>query len=184
MEKENSLEIVVCTENKAKLQAVEDVFNQVYSNINIIGEKFPSGVSEQPFTESQGIEGAFNRVKNARKKYPNANFYVGMEGYVDSNNYGMFLGGMVVILDSSGKKGIGSSAKMQLPYFIQKKIEAGKELGPLIKDLMNDTKGNLRQYDGTNGLLSKGLYNRVNEFKDATKCALTRFQSPEFYNKE
>lgn len=183
MEKEKNLEVVVCTENKAKLQAVEDVFSEVYSDINITGEKFPSNVSEQPSTESQGIEGALNRAKNAKEKYPDADFYVGMEGYVDSNNYGMFLGGMVVIMNGSGKKGIGSSAKMQLPYFIQKKIEAGKELGPLIKDLMNDSEGNLRQYDGTNGLLSKGLYNRVDEFKDATKCALTRFQSPEFYGK-
>jgi len=183
MEKENSLEVVVCTENKAKMQAIEDVFNKVYSNVNLTGKKFPSDVSEQPLSEEEGIEGAINRAKNAREEYPDADFYVGMEGYVDSNKHGMFLAGIVAVVNKQGEVGIGSSAKMQLPPYIQKEIESGKELGPLVKELMNDTEGNLRQYDGTNGLLSKGLYNRVDEFKDATKCALTRFQSPEFYEK-
>ncbi|HAO52443.1 TPA: hypothetical protein DCQ85_03165 [Candidatus Magasanikbacteria bacterium] len=132
----------------------------------------------------EGIEGVINRAKNARTKYSDADYYVGMEGYVDTNKYGMFLAGVVAIMDKHGEIGVGISAKMQLPMFIQKKIQDGEELGPLVKDLMNDTNGNIRQFDGTNGILSKGLYNRVDEFKDATNCALTRFQSPEFFNKK
>ena len=85
------------------------------------------------------------------------------------------------LVDKDGRVGIGSSAKMQLPIFIQQKIEEGLELGPLVKNLMNDTEGKIRGYDGTNGILSKGLYNRVDEFKDAAKCALARFQSPELF---
>ncbi len=104
-----------------------------------------------------------------------------MEGYVDSNEYGMFLAGAVAIINKVGSIGVGVSAKMQLPDFIKEKITAGAELGPLVKDFMNDTEGTIRHYDGTNGILSKGLYNRVDEFKDATKCALVRFQSPELY---
>lgn len=132
----------------------------------------------------EGIEGVINRAKNARTKYSDADYYVGMEGYVDTNKYGMFLAGVVAIMDKHGEIGVGISVKMQLPMFIQKKIQDGEELGPLVKDLMNDTNGNIRQFDGTNGILSKGLYNRVDEFKDATNCALTRFQSPEFFNKK
>ncbi len=178
------MKIIICTENKAKILAIEEVFGRLWLNAEMIGEKFSSDVSDQPLTEEEGIEGAINRAKNAKSRYPKADYYVGMEGYVDTNKYGMFLAGIVAIIDQDGKIGIGASAKMQLPVFIQKRIEAGEELGPLVKELMNDTEGNIRQHDGTNGVLSKGLYTRVDGFKDATKCALARFQSPEFFEKE
>lgn len=176
------MKIIICTDNKAKIQAVEEVLTKIWTNIELTGEKFPSDVSEQPLTEGVGIEGALNRIKNAKKKYSEFDYYIGMEGYVDTNKYGMFLGGAVVIKDNNGNIGIGTSAKMQLPNFIQDKIEKGEELGPLIKNLMNDAGDKIRQYDGTNGVLSKGLYSRVDEFKDATKCALTRFRSPELFH--
>jgi len=175
------MKIIIGTENKAKIQAIKEVFNLVWTDLEIIGEKFSSDVSDQPLTEEEGIKGAINRAKNAKIKYAEADFYIGMEGYVDTNEYGMFLAGIVAIIDKNGNIGIGSSAKMQLPEFIQKKIEAGQELGPIIKELMNDTTGDIRHFDGTNGILSKGLYNRVDEFKDATKCALVKFLSPEFF---
>jgi inosine/xanthosine triphosphatase len=178
------MKVIICTENKAKIQAVEEVLRNVWSDIQITGEKFSSDVSEQPMTEKAGVEGAINRSKNAKSKYQDFDYYIGMEGYVDTSDYGMFLAGAVAIIDKSGNIGIGLSAKMQLPAFIKNKIDAGKELGPLIKALMNDTDGDIRQYEGANGILSKGLYNRVDEFKDATKCALARFQSPEFFSKE
>ncbi len=176
------MKIIICTKNKAKIQAIEEVLGKIWSNVEMIGEKFFSNVSEQPLTEEEGINGAINRAKNAKLKYSDADYYIGMEGYVDTNKYGMFLGGIVAIMNKRGQVGVGTSAKMQLPKFIQRRIQGGEELGPLIKNLMNDTGGKIRQYDGTNGILSKGLYNRVDEFKDATKCALARFQSPEFFD--
>ncbi len=175
------MKIIISTENKAKVQAVEEVLHQVWDNFEIVSEKFPSDVSEQPLSETEGIKGAINRAENAKLKHSGADYWVGMEGYVDSNEYGMFLAGAVAIINKDGSIGVGISAKMQLPIFIKEKIEAGEELGPTIKTLMNDTEGSIRHYDGTNGILSKGLYNRVDEFKDATKCALAKFQSPELY---
>lgn len=175
------MKIIICTENNAKIQATKGVIQRVFSDFELTCEKFSSDIPEQPLSEEEGIMGAINRAVNAKLKYPDADYYVGMEGYVDTNAYGMFLAGIVAIVDKDGKIGIGSSAKMQLPVFIQKKIEEGYELGPLIKDLMNDTAGDIRQYDGTNGVLSKGLYNRVDEFRNATECAFARFQSPEFF---
>ncbi len=176
------MKIIICTENKAKVQAIEGVLKRVWSDFSLINEKFSSDISEQPLSEEDGIEGALNRANNARIKYPDADYFIGMEGYVDTIKYGMFLAGAVVIVNNHGKCGVGMSAKMLLPTSIQKKIESGEELGPLIKELMNDTENNIRQFDGTNGFLSKGLYNRVDEFRNAAECALTRFQSPEYFD--
>jgi inosine/xanthosine triphosphatase len=176
------VKIVVCTKNRAKIQAIEDVFGTVWSDIEIIAEKFPSDIAEQPISEEEGIQGAINRTKNAQKKFPEADLFVGMEGFVDTNKFGMFLAGVTIIRDKKGKTGIGISAKVQIPEFIKAKIEAGKELGVIIKDMMNDNEDKIRQFDGTNGVLTQGMYNRVDEFKDATKCALAKFVSPEIFN--
>ena len=178
-----NMKIIICTENKAKMQAMQEVINRVWPDAELIGEKFSSDVHEQPISEDEGIRGAINRASHAQEKYLAADYFIGMEGFVDTNNYGMFLAGAVAILDKDGKVGIGISAKMLLPSFIKKKIEEGHELGPLIKDLMNDAEDNIRQYDGTNGILSKGLYNRVDEFKNAAECALARFQSSELFER-
>lgn len=175
------MKIIIATANKAKIQAVQEVFEKVFNEVAIVGEKFDSKVAEQPLSEDEGIQGALNRASSAQEKFPKADYYIGLEGYVDTNNFGMFLGGAVVILDNRGNFGIGLSAKMQLPKVLKEKIEQGEELGPLMKKLMNDQHGKIRQFDGTNGILSKGLYNRVDEFKDATKCALSRFVSLGLY---
>lgn len=177
------MKIIISTENRAKIEAVETVFRQVWTELEIISEKFPSNVAEQPLSENEGIQGAINRANNSKQKYPEADYFVGMEGYVDSNEYGMFLAGAVAVIRNDGAIGIGISAKMQLPDFIKDKINQGAELGPVMKELVNDVEENIKHHDGTNGILSKGLYDRVDEFKDATKCALTRFQSPELYGK-
>lgn len=171
------MKIIISTENRAKIEAVETVFKQVWPELEIISEKFSSDVADQPLSEEEGIQGA----NNARQKYSDADYFVGLEGYVNTNQYGMFLAGAVAVIRNDSATGIGISAKMQLPDFIKDKINKGAELGPIIKELANDVEENIKHHDGTNGILSKGLYNRVDEFKDATKCALTRFQTPELY---
>ncbi len=177
------MKIIITTKNQAKIQAVQEVFEQVWSEVQTLGQRFESEVPEQPLSELVGIQGAINRAQNAKKFIPGADYYIGMEGYVDSNEFGMFLGGIVAIIDKDGTIGIGSSAKMQLPQNIAEQLINGQELGPLIAARQNDVEGKIRQFDGTNGLLSKGMYTRVDEFKDATKCALTRFISPEYFTK-
>ena len=175
------MKVIISTENQAKVNAVKEVFLKVWDDIEFIAEKFPSAVSEQPTSEKEGVEGALNRANNSKSKYPEADYFVGMEGFVDTNEYGMFLAGAVVVIDRDGNLGIGFSAKMQLPDVIKNKILNGEELGPVVKEMMADDENKIRSYDGTNGILSKGLYNRVDEFKDATKCALARFVSKELY---
>jgi len=175
------MKIVVSTTNKAKLKAVEDVLTQVWSEVEIIGKQYPSDISDQPMSEKEGIDGALNRARNTQQDNPGADIWIGMEGYVDSNEHSMFLAGAVAIINKGGQTGIGISAKMQLPDSIRKELESGVELGPLVQVLMKDNKGEIRHGSGTNGVLTKGLYGRVDEFKDATKCALAKFISPELY---
>lgn len=178
------MQVIVSTHNKAKNQAIKEVFNEVFDDVEIISQKFSSDISEQPLSEIEGINGAINRAKNAQLKFIDADYCIGMEGYVDSNQFGMFLAGAVAIINKDGNIGIGLSAKILLPTFIKNKIDQGQELGPLMQHLMNDTNNNIRHNSGTSGILTNDLYTRIKEFEDATKCALARFISPDFYNKK
>lgn len=175
------MKIIICTENRAKIQAIKEVCTGLWSDSEFVEGKFLSGVSEQPLSEEEGIEGAIGRAQNGRARYPDADYFFGLEGYVDTNKYGMFLAGAAAIIDKEGTIGIGMSARMRLPEVLRKKVEEGAELGPFLKELVHDEGNIIRHRDGTMGVLTKGLYNRVDEFRDATKCALARFRSPDFF---
>lgn len=43
------------------------------------GISVASGVSDQPSTDNETFQGAYNRVQNVRKEYPEADFWVGIE---------------------------------------------------------------------------------------------------------
>ncbi len=175
------MKILIATENKAKIQAVQEVFTQVFSDIQITSKKFPSNISDQPMSEEEGIQGALNRALNAKKENPDYDYYIGLEGYVDPTKYGTFLAGAVTIIDKSNTQGVGCSAKIVLPQKISSQLNENQELGPITQKLMADTENQIRHSSGTGGVLTKDLYNRVDEFKDATKCALAEFVSPELY---
>jgi len=177
------MKILIATENRAKVQAVKEVFTQRFPQAEFFTAKYESEVSDQPLSESEGIQGAINRALNAKKDQGEMDFYVGLEGYVDTNQFGMFLAGAVAIVDENEEVGVGISAKMQIPNFMRRAIENGRELGPLVQEMMQDDENKIRHTEGTGGILTDGLFTRMEEFQNATKCALARFLTPHLFKK-
>ncbi|KAJ3066308.1 hypothetical protein HDU98_010389 [Podochytrium sp. JEL0797] len=72
----------VGTTNPAKLSAVSQALGTLFPNskVDVRGVKVPSGVSDQPMTDDETIEGAINRAKNAMEAVPEADFGIGVEG--------------------------------------------------------------------------------------------------------
>ena len=70
---------------------------------------------------------------------------------------------------------------MLLPKDFEYRINNGEELGPIMQKLMNDDKNLIRHNEGAGGVLSDGLYTRVMEFEHATRCALVKFVSKDWY---
>jgi len=177
------MKVLIATENRAKVQAVKEVFTQRFPQVEFFTAKYDSEVSDQPLSENEGIQGAINRALNAKKDQEEMDFYVGLEGYVDTNQFGMFLAGAVAIVDQNAEIGVGISAKMQMPNFMRQAIEAGRELGPLVQEMMQDENNQIRHTEGTGGILTDGLCSRMEEFKNGTKCALARFLTPHLFKK-
>lgn len=173
--------IAIGSTNKAKNTAVRNVLDKVWEDCNFISVDADSQVSNQPTSDEEGIQGAINRAKNALKLVSDAKYAIGLEGTVHTNKFGMFLYGYVAIIDKSGNIGIGSSNQILVPEFMKKRIDAGEEMGPIMQDLQNDSNNEIRHSVGTGGILTKNLCTRIGEFEQATKAALAKFMSPEYY---
>lgn len=72
------MQIVLASESAVKVRAVEKTIKRLGLVAQLIPVKAKSGVSEQPFGQ-ETLEGAKNRLANARKLYPGADYYLAIE---------------------------------------------------------------------------------------------------------
>jgi len=181
------MNIAIGTKNDAKNKAVEEIVRSVWNDVKFYSIEADSGISSQPLNDEEAIKGAINRAKQAMVKVSKehnieVDYGIGLEGTVNTNRYGMFLHGWVAILDKEHHIGLGQSASTQLPRKVEYRINNGEEVGPVMQEMMNDDENIIRKTIGSNGVLTKGLYDRVKEFKDATSCALAKFVNKEWYD--
>jgi|GEM_PF-883859 len=183
-EREQSIQIAVGSENKAKNLAVLKAFRTAFpkATLQIKGFNVESGIADQPTTDEESIQGAINRANGALARLATAQYGVGLEGNTVTIADRMYLHGWVAIVErDNDTPGIGHSSGLELPQNLRDGIEAGGELGPLLQEMLGDEDNKIRHTLGTNGVLSDGLYTREQEFIDATTVALARFVKPDLY---
>lgn len=180
------MKIAIGTKSKVKIEAVEKAFRRMtenvkcqISNVKIFGCEVESGVSDQPLTDSETIKGALNRARGALESL-GADLGVGMEGGVCEVEGRWFLTGWVAIVDKTGKIGLASGGRLELPEKIVRELmKKEKELGDIVDEIagLKGSKHNL----GTNGVLTKGIIMRGSGFENACIEAMAKFISPEYY---
>jgi len=78
------MKIVIASTNPVKIRAVEEAFKKVFEkDFEIDPVSAKSGVPDQPMSDKETLKGATNRVDNAMKEFPKANYWVGIEGGVE-----------------------------------------------------------------------------------------------------
>ena len=93
---------------------------------------------------------------------------------VGGNYYKEFLWDIYLWLVCSGNnnvKGMGCSAKVEIPRYIADKITSFGELSSLVKNTYKSELVNRLDEIGTNGVITNLGYTRVDEFEDALNCA-------------
>ena len=134
----------VGSKNPVKVGAVKKIFEWLGAEVDIISFDAPSGISDQPLTREETIQGAFNRAKWILQNYPDIDLAFGLEGGVEDVKTPlgnrMFLQGWTVAIDRDGKVGIGAGNYVELPDIVVQGLRQGQELGPLMDDLLG-TKG-------------------------------------------
>lgn len=141
----------------------------------------PSGVSNQPGSNSEALQGAANRADNARKEHPGADYWVGIEGGTEDLQEELTAFAWVVIRspESLGKSRTGTFV---LPGAVAELVRNGMELGEA-DDLVFD-ENNSKQKNGAVGLLTGNAIDRTSFYTEAVILALIPFKHPNLYDSQ
>ncbi|MFC3879903.1 inosine/xanthosine triphosphatase [Algoriphagus namhaensis] len=172
--------IVVGSKNPVKISCTQEGFMQAFDRtFSISGVQAASEVSDQPMGLEETLLGAKNRVKNAKRLFPEADFWVGVEGGVAKDSTGMYAFAWVYILAKNGKTGQAMTGTFYLPRQVMELVESGMELGHADDEIFGDK--NSKQKGGSVGLLTKQKINRESYYTSAIILALIPFLNKELY---
>jgi len=172
--------IVVGSKNPVKIKSTDHAFHKTFEDAFLVqGLEVNSGVPDQPHGNEETLEGATNRAKNAKMAFPEADFWVGIEGGVEDSDAEMNAFAYVVILDHSNKVGKAKTATFYLPEVISKLIKGGMELGSADDQYFD--RENSKEGEGAVGLLTNGAVTRKEYYEQAIILALVPFLNETIY---
>ena len=173
--------VLVASHNPVKINACRIGFRQMFP-----GESFeynsisvPSGVKDQPTSDQETLTGAINRSAQAMTLHTDANFWVGIEGGVETYQGALYAFAWIVIrdLDHVGKSRTGT---FMLPEQVRQLVDTGKELGEA--DDIVFKRQNTKQDNGAVGLLTENIIVRSSLYAHAVVLALIPFKNQELYH--
>ncbi len=173
--------VIVASANPVKINVTQIGFSKMFPNetFEVQGINAPSNVSDQPMSEKETLEGAFNRVKNVSQLAPKADFWVGIEGGLEMVDQEMEAFAWMVIKSKEGTIGKGRSASFFLPNKVAALIKQGKELGEADDIVFGKT--NSKQANGAIGLLTNDVLTRTTYYESGVIAALIPFKNPDLY---
>lgn len=147
-------------------------------NFEVLGISVNSGVSDQPNSNKETLDGALGRAINAMKNFPGGNYYVGIEGGVEARGNEMESFAWVVV-KSGNLVGKGKTGTFFLPDKVIYWVKQGKELGEA--DDIVFKKSNSKQKNGAIGILTGNVIDRKEFYKSAVITALIPFKNKKLY---
>ncbi|MGM0580903.1 MAG: inosine/xanthosine triphosphatase [Bacteroidota bacterium] len=168
------LKVIIASKNPVKIEATKAAFQRKFpdQSFEYEGVSVPSDVSDQPMTHKETQEGAYNRADNAKTKFPEADYWVGIEGGIHDDEFGMQAFAWVVVLSKSISNR-AQTAIFYLPAAIAKLVRSGIELGEADDIYFGRT--NSKQKDGAVGILTNGEIDRKAYYEHAMIMALIPF---------
>jgi inosine/xanthosine triphosphatase len=154
------MKVAIGTLNRTKIAAVQTVFsNEAYE---FVFNQVPSGVSNQPFSDEETLQGAINRAKNALIK-ENADIGIGLEGgVVVEPNQTMWLCNWGALVDRAGIVVVAGGARIPLPPEVANELMNGRELAEVMDEYTG--KRNIRTNEGAIGVFTSGFVNRTDMY--------------------
>ncbi|RGP67912.1 hypothetical protein FLONG3_8380 [Fusarium longipes] len=175
MESPNKV-VVVASNNIPKIKAASEGFRQVLPGAyDFQGLSVNSHVSDQPFSDEETLRGATNRAQNAQALKPEADFWVGIEGGVETHNGSICSFAWIVVIGEGGKVGKARTSAYFLPTQTCQLLKEGVELGHADDILFGQTDSKNKQ--GSVGLLTGGVVDRAAYYTQAVILALIPFRN-------
>lgn len=171
------MNIVVASRNPVKIDAVRQAFASQFSSatLNLIPIDVESGVNDQPASDQETRQGARNRVEEARRVQPDADYWVGLEGGIESIDDQLMAFAWMVVSGKNNRVGEARSVTLPLPPAVKRLIDNGVELGEANDQVFGTT--NSKQQGGAFGLLTDGRYTREFIYSQTLTFALIPFVS-------
>lgn len=169
------MHVVVASKNPVKINATRRAFEIQFPGkaVHIESTEAESGVDDQPFSDEETRHGAINRAHNAGEALPKADFWVGLEGGVDTFNGQLMTFAWMAVLGPGGRTGAARTTTLPLPPAVRRLVESGMELGEA-NDRVFDTE-NSKHAGGAFGLLTDGRLTREGVYTEALVLALVPF---------
>ncbi len=163
--------VVLGSTNDAKVIAVQEAFTLVFGSVTVDAVEVQD-TPEQPLTDQATLKGAQHRAQSVRSMRPNADYWVGIEGGIESVADELMVIAWVVILTATGA-GRSRSASYQLPKSAAETVSLGRPLGNISANTGPDWRKR-----GLIASLSEGLITRSSIYVQPVVLALLPFLEP------
>lgn len=172
--------IVIASTNPVKMAATQRGFHRMFpaGTFHFESLSVPSGVREQPLSSAETLQGAVQRTQAARERIPEAVYWVGIEGGVETDPHGVGAFAWIVIR-SPERIGQSRTGTFYLPPAVADLLRRGKELGEA-GDIVFGTADSKRA-SGAIGLLSDHALDRTQLYEQAVILALVPFKHAGLY---
>ena len=169
------MKVLVGSKNPGKIEGAKIALEKYFENVEAIGVKVPSDVSEEP-VDDEILEGARNRVfgliEYAKENNLDVDFFIAVESGMTNRLGKWMITNVAFIQDKNGDTGFGTSASFPVPERMVEKIKK-ETLGTVMDELFDKT--NLHSGTGGVGLLTHGEITRIDLNTQAFVMALTQF---------
>ena len=172
--------IIVASRNPVKVKAARAGFERMFpeTRFDIASVSVESGVSHQPMSETETLQGAKNRARAARIARPEADDWVGIEGGIEDLSHGMLAYAWIVVL-ADGPTGKGRTGGFLLPEAVARLVRSGEELGEANDRVFG--RENSKQQEGAIGLLTDKILDRTELYEHGVLLALAPIKSSRFF---
>ena len=169
------MKVIVASHNPAKIRAVRDAFALQFpqASIKLLPVSVDSGVSDQPMSDDETLRGARTRARNAYQLNPEGDYWIGLEGGIETLGNQLMAFAWLAVLGSHGNISMARTVTLPLPPAVSKLIEQGLELGDANDQVFSTV--NSKHQGGAFGLLTHGLYTRESVYTQALIIALVPF---------
>lgn len=178
------MKVLIGTKNPGKIEGAKRAFENYFENVEVIGIKAESNVSEQP-VGAETFLGAKNRVDNlikyARENNISADYFVAVESGINQDLGFWAITNVAVIKNAIGEMGVGSSESFPVPNKYVKTI-INETLAPVMDKLFAES--DLRSSTGGIGLLTHDVLTRIDLNTHAFVMALTPFVNNNLWKDE
>jgi inosine/xanthosine triphosphatase len=164
------LKAVIGSKNPAKIKAVEKALLSLDLAAEIINIDVDSGVSNQPISDQETVNGAIHRAKQALLN-SEADIAVGLEGgVVLEQSKDVMICNWGALVDREGNEYIAGGARIPLPGYFKGYLLKGMELGDLMDEYCQ--RKDVSKQEGAVGIFTDGAVTRGEMFEHVSKLLL------------